>query len=129
MSLQDDTPARNALPIRDAASAVWSYLSGRRGLLVLASVVLVAGLAMNWSWLVAAGIAPILLPLAGCGAMCAAGYCMSRMSGQSSAQETTSEKTAEPAVDDTKPVPSDAVAAGATIERSQPEDERSVTHA
>jgi hypothetical protein len=129
MNLQDDTSVRDASPFRDAVYAVRYYLSGRRGLLVLAAIALVAGLAMNWSWLVAAGIAPILLPLAGCGAMCAAGYCMSRMTGQSCAQETTSQKTAEPAVDETTPIPTDAVSAGTTTERSQPQDERSVTHA
>jgi hypothetical protein len=108
---QDRSPASDAAPFRHAGSAVKSYLPGRRGLLVLASVVLVAGLVMNWSWLVAAGIAPILLAVAPCALMCAAGYCMSRMTGQSCAPETTSQKTAEPAADETVPVASDGLAA------------------
>jgi hypothetical protein len=50
---------------------------------VLAVAIVGAGLALNWSWLVAAGIAPILLALAPCAAMCALGLCMSRMDGKS----------------------------------------------
>ena len=73
MSSEEDTPARDALTFRDVAYALRPYLPGRRGLLVLAAIVLVAGLALNWSWLVAAGIAPILLALAPCAVMCAAG--------------------------------------------------------
>src|SRR3546814_9595473 len=49
------------------------YLGGRRGLLILAAVAIVAGLALNWSWLVAVGIAPILLGVLPCLAMCALG--------------------------------------------------------
>ena len=37
------------------------------------------GLAINWNWLVAAGIAPILLAVAPCLAMCALGLCMGRL--------------------------------------------------
>jgi hypothetical protein len=127
MSSQDDTPARDALPFRDVALAVRSYLSGRRGLLVLAAIVLIAGLALNWSWLVAAGIAPVLLALAPCAVMCAAGLCMNRMSGQSYAAETRSQKTAEPVID-TTPIASDAVAAGTRIPHSQTQEERRLTH-
>ena len=55
------------------------YLGGRRGLLVLGGAVVVAGLASNWSWLVAAGVAPLLLSVLPCVAMCALGLCMNRM--------------------------------------------------
>src|SRR3546814_20243072 len=40
-----------------------SYLGGRRGLILLAVAVLGAGVALNWGWLVAIGLAPILLAL------------------------------------------------------------------
>lgn len=39
--------------------------------LVLAAVALIAGLAFNWSWLVAAGAAPLVLSILPCLAMCA----------------------------------------------------------
>ena len=37
----------------DVVHAVRYYLKGRRGVFVLAGTALVAGLAFNWSWLVA----------------------------------------------------------------------------
>ena len=48
----------------------------RRTWLVLASVALLGGAAASWSWLVAVGIAPVLLAVAPCAAMCALGMCM-----------------------------------------------------
>jgi hypothetical protein len=59
------------------------YLGGRRGLLILAGLALTAGLVLNWSWLVAVGIAPILIAVLPCIAMCALGLCMSRAGGKS----------------------------------------------
>lgn len=59
------------------------YLGGRRGLLILAGLALTAGLVLNWSWLVAVGIAPILIAVLPCVAMCALGLCMSRAGGRS----------------------------------------------
>lgn len=53
-----------------------SLAFGRRTWLVLALALLVGGAALNWSWLVAAGIAPLLLAFAPCAAMCALGLCM-----------------------------------------------------
>lgn len=52
------------------------YLGGRRGLILLAIAVLGAGAALNWGWLVAIGIAPILVTVAPCAIMCALGLCM-----------------------------------------------------
>ena len=46
------------------------------GVLVLGAGVLFAGIALNWSWLVAAGIAPILLSTLPCLVMCGLGVCM-----------------------------------------------------
>lgn len=66
-----------------AAALLRHYLGGRRGLILLTVIALGAGLILNWSWLVAAGIAPLLLALAPCAAMCALGLCMSRMGGKS----------------------------------------------
>jgi hypothetical protein len=59
------------------------YLGGRKLLALLAVAAVGTGLALNWSWLVAAGIAPILLALAPCAAMCALGLCMRSMGGES----------------------------------------------
>jgi hypothetical protein len=47
-----------------------------------ALALLAAGLAWQWSWLVALGVAPLLLSTAPCIAMCALGLCMRRMDGR-----------------------------------------------
>ncbi len=64
-----------------AVNAIWPYVSGRRGLIVLAIGIGGAGMATNWGWLVAVGAAPILLALLPCAAMCALGLCMKKKGG------------------------------------------------
>src|SRR5437867_442549 len=61
---------------QDLWSAARYYLGGRTGLILLAAVALGAGAYFNWGWLVAAGIAPLLLTALPCVAMCALGLCM-----------------------------------------------------
>ena len=59
------------------------YLSGRRVLILLSLVAVAAAAFFNWGWLVAIGVAPLLVAFAPCAAMCALGLCMSRMGGKS----------------------------------------------
>ena len=80
---------------RDWLNAARYYLGGRRGLLLVAAVVVAGGLALNWSWLVAAGIAPLLIGVLPCVAMCALGLCMHKMGGQSCTVDTTVQPAAE----------------------------------
>ena len=87
-----------------AAGWVRPHLRSRRILLLLAVAVLGAGAALNWSWLVAVGIAPILMALAPCAAMCALGLCMNKLGGGSCASNNGS---------------SDANAPGATTKRDK----------
>jgi hypothetical protein len=61
------------------------YLGGRRGIIVLALAAAGIGLYLGWGWLAAIGVAPILLLLAPCAAMCALGLCMNKAGGKSSA--------------------------------------------
>jgi len=85
------TEAKNAQDLSLAQTTVALlryYLGGRRGLIVLTVIALGAGLILNWSWLVAAGIAPLLLALAPCAAMCALGICMNKMGGKSGASQS-----------------------------------------
>jgi hypothetical protein len=56
----------------------------------------VIGAALNWSWLVAVGIAPLLLTVLPCAAMCALGLCMNRMAGGSCSTEARSVETPKP---------------------------------
>ena len=60
-----------------AALRAWS--GSRLGLLSIAGVAIVAGLGFNWSWLVAIGVAPLILAVLPCAAMCALGLCMMGM--------------------------------------------------
>jgi hypothetical protein len=68
---------------QDLFNAARYYLGGRRSLIIIAAVTVIAGLALNWPWLVAAGIAPILLGVLPCLVMCALGLCMHRAGGKS----------------------------------------------
>jgi hypothetical protein len=53
----------------------------RKWLLGVAAVALIAGVAFNWSWLAAAGIAPLLIGILPCAAMCALHLCSKKSSG------------------------------------------------
>jgi hypothetical protein len=91
---------------QDLLYAARYYLGGRRGPLILAAVAVIAGLALNWSWLVAAGIAPILLGVLPCLAMCALGLCMHRAGGKScSAKPGNAEASQTAVTPDTPPLP------------------------
>ena len=61
---------------RDLLYAARYYLVRPRTWMVLASVAVVTGLVFNWNWLVAAGLAPILLSTLPCLIMCGFGVCM-----------------------------------------------------
>ena len=58
------------------SSAARSVLGNRFGLLAIAAGVIGLSAYTSWGWLVAVGLAPILLALAPCAAMCALGMCM-----------------------------------------------------
>jgi hypothetical protein len=51
------------------------WLRDRRVLIAIALAVVIGGAVLNWGWLVAIGVAPLLLGLAPCAAMCAIGLC------------------------------------------------------
>lgn len=71
------------------------YVGGRRGLIALAALAIGGGLALNWNWLVTAGIAPVLLAVLPCVAMCALGLCMRHGDGKSCGTEKTHGKAGE----------------------------------
>jgi len=103
MTMPRSTEAAEASLTRDLTYAARYYLGGRRGLLILAVLAIVVGLVMNWSWLAAAGIAPILIGVLPCVAMCALGLCMNKIGGKSCSKPanaleaaTTSDRTIPP---------------------------------
>jgi len=61
---------------QDLWSAARHYLGSRTGIIAMAAVALGSDAYFNWGWLVAAGIAPLLLTALPCVAMCALGLCM-----------------------------------------------------
>ena len=75
------------------AQPIWDFfrhwLTGRRGLVIGGLVIVAAGLALGWNWLSAIGVAPIILSLAPCAAMCAVGAC-AMMKGNSTGAKPTS---------------------------------------
>ena len=59
------------------------WMTRKRLLLVSVIIMIGSGLALNWGWLTAAGLAPILVSLAPCGVMCGLGLCMKGGTGTS----------------------------------------------
>lgn len=80
---------------RDLLHAARYYLGNRRGILILATVAIVAGTAFNWSWLVATGIAPILLTALPCAVMCGLGLCMNKLFGNSCEAQSSQPQNAK----------------------------------
>lgn len=77
MSLSESTKAKEASLTRDVLSAARYYLGNRWALLILGSLAVTIGLSFGgWSWLVAAGLAPLVLSLLPCTVMCVFGVCM-----------------------------------------------------
>lgn len=76
-----------------AANRARPWLGGRRGLILLAVAVLAVGGALNWSWLVAIGAAPLLIAVAPCAVMCALGVCLFRKAGGACAAKGEGEPT------------------------------------
>jgi len=79
------------------------YLGGRRGLMLLGGAVVAAGVILNWSWFIAVGIAPLLLALAPCAAMCALGLCMKKMMGDKSCSTESKSGTQEAETNSSSP--------------------------
>jgi hypothetical protein len=89
------SPTKPSL-LRDWLNALRYWLRGRNGVIALVMLAVVIGGALNWSWLVAMGIAPLLITVLPCVAMCALGLCMNRMGGRSCSTETHPVETPKP---------------------------------
>lgn len=84
---------------RYVLDAVRARLGDRRVLIAVGALGAGAGLALNWSWLTAIGLAPILVGVAPCAAMCALGLCMSRMGGRACSTQQSTNQAPVPAID------------------------------
>ena len=59
---------------RQTASTRWPF--SRRQTVIVAMIAVGVGLWFNWGWLVATGVAPLIVTFAPCAVMCATGYCV-----------------------------------------------------
>jgi hypothetical protein len=82
---------RPAPSLRGLATA---WLGSRRALVVTGVVVVFGGLALGWKWLAAIGLAPAILSLAPCAAMCAIGACAMMKNGSSCPRAGSEESAA-----------------------------------
>src|SRR6266851_1843172 len=87
MKTLESSKTTGASLTRDLLHAARYYLGSRWALVAIALVVAAGGIALNWSWLVAAGIAPVLLTLLPCAVMCGLGLCMNKLVGSSCATQ------------------------------------------
>jgi hypothetical protein len=83
MSSRETAGATGPSLAQDWLSALRYWLRGRNGVIAMIVLAVVIGAALNWSWLMAVGIAPLLLAVLPCAAMCGLGLCMSKMMGGS----------------------------------------------
>jgi hypothetical protein len=90
-----DTIASSALAKAPPRQAILNWLKTPRGLVIAGIVVIAAGLALGWNWVVALGLAPLILSVAPCAAMCALGAC-AMMKGNSSAAKPGSQDQTPP---------------------------------
>jgi len=97
---QSTTPTKPSLG-RDVLHAARYHLGNRWVLLGLGSLAVIAGLFFGgWGWLVAAGLAPVILSVLPCLVMCALGICMMGRSDkpQSTAPHDATDATTSSAV-------------------------------
>lgn len=76
--MEDTSASCCATPDKSTSSRL-PHWATRNRLMMAGAAVVIGGLVFNWGWLVAIGVAPILLAVAPCGIMCALGLCMMGM--------------------------------------------------
>lgn len=72
--MEDTSATCCATPDKGASSRLPAWATRNR-LMLTGGAVLLGGAYFNWGWLVAIGVAPILLAVAPCSIMCALGLC------------------------------------------------------
>ncbi|MGR3508512.1 MAG: hypothetical protein ACU0CQ_05265 [Sulfitobacter sp.] len=76
-------------PADASATSVWpAWMTRKRVIFASAATLLGGGMALNWGWLTAVGLAPILISLAPCAAMCGLGLCMKGGTGKGCGKST-----------------------------------------
>lgn len=75
MTISDSTSSTKGEKANRLLDRIRHALTGRRVLWFAAALAAALGLTLKWNWLVAAGVAPVLVSLLPCAAMCALGFC------------------------------------------------------
>jgi hypothetical protein len=96
------TPAADAAARRRWVDQARAWAGSRLGMMVLGGLVVVGGLYAGWGWLTAVGLAPIILALAPCAAMCAIGACAMSRGGSGCAKPAAEQKIEPPATSTTE---------------------------
>jgi hypothetical protein len=87
------TESPDIAPDRTAVALFRGLAGSRIGLLVIAGAAIVTGLGFSWSWLVPAGVAPLIVGVLPCVAMCALGFCMMGIGKNVAAQPPADQAT------------------------------------
>lgn len=85
----DTAKAEQGIAAPSIASRLGNAFRGRRAWILLALAIVGAALYLNWTWLVAIGVAPLLIALAPCAVMCALGLCMAKKGGKSCSKSSS----------------------------------------
>ncbi len=96
MNRSEPSNATETSLTQDLFYAARYYLGGRRALILVAVAALGVGATRNWGWLVAIGVAPLLLLFAPCAAMCVLGHRMSTATGKSRSRESGTTEPSRP---------------------------------
>jgi hypothetical protein len=79
----DEVNATGAAPARKISAPGWRVPGKGQVLIGLGVIGAIVGVVLGWPWIAAAGLAPLLLSVLPCVAMCALGMCAMRI-GQKS---------------------------------------------
>lgn len=90
---------------RSVCSSSHQRPAGRKILIAVAIVGAIAGIVLNWGWLVALGIAPLILAAVPCLAMCAFGLCADKLRDGQSCAPAKTDSTRDPGVSPERPKP------------------------
>jgi hypothetical protein len=84
----------NSIPETSPSADILRYmryrLRGRRGMVIAGTALGAPALWFGWPWLVAAGLAPILIAVAPCAVICVVGVCTMKACGTKNATDASS---------------------------------------
>ena len=89
-------PSALGAVVRYRLRTACARIGARRIAIALGLAAAATGITFSWGWLTAIGVAPVLVAVAPCAAMCALGLCMHRIGGGSRAAPTSKTPAMQP---------------------------------